>query len=198
MHLLQELSVETFTEAFEAQNDPTDFNTYLAQAFSKDKLIQEMTDPHTSFHFVSIGNELVGYFKTNVLDAQNELREREGMELERIYVKSSYQGKGIGLKMLSFVEALALEDGKAYLWLGVWEHNTNAIRFYERHGYIKFDTHPYYIGNDENYDDKTWRAQYLEVNNSVCAKQKTLVGPRCARYSCRKSHIERQSQYCKW
>lgn len=149
---LQELSITTFTEAFEAQNDPTDFNTYIAQAFAKERLQEELNNPNTSFYFVIMENALVGYFKTNVLDAQNELQEPDGMELERIYVKSSYQGKGIGLKMLSSVEALALEDGKTYLWLGVWEHNTNAIRFYERHGYIKFDTHPYHIGEDEQTD----------------------------------------------
>jgi ribosomal protein S18 acetylase RimI-like enzyme len=37
---------------------------------------------------------------------------------------------------------------KRYLWLGVWEHNRGAIRFYERHGFVKFGEHPYYVGND--------------------------------------------------
>ncbi len=28
----------------------------------------------------------------------------------------------------------------------------------------------YYSGNDLSYDDKTWRAQYLDADNSVSAK----------------------------
>ncbi len=43
-----------------------------------------------------------------------------------------------------------------------------------------------YSGNDLSYDDKTWRAQYLDANNSVSAKNNL---PRCARFSCRRSHI---------
>ena len=149
---LQELSVETFAEAFEKQNDPEDFKTYLTKAFSKEQLLSEVGNPDTFFYFVTRGDELVGYLKVNVFGAQSELRETEGMELERIYVKSKFQGQGMGSKMLSFVESLALEKDKTYLWLGVWEHNPNAIRFYERNGYVKFGTHPYYIGNDKQVD----------------------------------------------
>ncbi len=48
----------------------------------------------------------------------------------------------------------------------------------------------YYSGNDLSYDDKTRRAQYLDADNSVSATkilfQRVL---RCARFSCRRSHM---------
>ncbi len=47
----------------------------------------------------------------------------------------------------------------------------------------------YYSGNDLSYDDKTWRAQYLDADNSVSAKKIFRRVPRCARFSCRRSHI---------
>jgi len=149
---LQELSISTFTQAFEKQNDPNDFNAYLNIAFSKAQLLSELENQNSHFYFAFMGNTLVGYLKTNVFDAQNELRESTGMELERIYVTSSFQGQGIGIQMLSFVESLALNGDKTYIWLGVWEHNPNAIRFYQRFGYVKFGRHPYYIGNDKQTD----------------------------------------------
>lgn len=149
---LQGLSITTFAQAFENQNDPKDFQAYLTKAFSKERLLLELNDSNTSFYFVTHRGTVVGYFKTNILETQSELREPEGMELERIYVNSLFQGKGIGLRILSFVESLAQQEGKTYLWLGVWEHNPKAIRFYERYGYTKFDTHPYYIGKDEQTD----------------------------------------------
>ncbi len=34
----------------------------------------------------------------------------------------------------------------------------------------------YYSGNDLSYDDKTWRAQYLDANNSVSATKKIAKG----------------------
>ena len=149
---LQKHSIATFTEAFKAQNNPKDFQAYLAKAFSEAQLLSELENENTSFHFVEKQGEWVGYLKTNVLEAQGELREPEGMELERIYVKPPLQGQGIGLKMISFAESLAIKQGKTYLWLGVWEHNAKAIRFYERHGYKKFDTHSFYMGNDKQTD----------------------------------------------
>lgn len=152
LELLQKLSITTFAKAFEKQNNREDFQTYLARAFSGAQLLSELNDSNTSFYFVDWQGETIGYFKTNVFEAQSELKEPIGMELERIYVKSSFQGKGIGLKIMSFVESLAKKKGKTYLWLGVWENNPNAIRFYQRHGYIKFGTHSFYIGNDKQTD----------------------------------------------
>ncbi|MEO0572020.1 MAG: GNAT family N-acetyltransferase [Bacteroidota bacterium] len=149
---LQELSTTTFAKAFEHQNNSKDFKAYVTKAFSEVQLLAELKNPHTSFYFADRQGKSVGYFKTNVFEAQSELQEPVGMELERIYVRSINQGKGIGLKILSFVESLAQKDGKSYLWLGVWEHNRKAIRFYERHGYIKFNTHPFFIGNDKQTD----------------------------------------------
>lgn len=74
------------------------------------------------------------------------------MELERIYVLSPYQGQGVGAKALNFVLQLAKRTNKTYVWLGVWEKNEAAIRFYEKWGFKKIGTHPYDIGNDRQTD----------------------------------------------
>ena len=74
------------------------------------------------------------------------------MELERIYVKSEFQRNKIGLFMLNNIKRIATSKNKSYLWLGVWEKNGKAIRFYEKNGFIKFGKHPYYIGTDKQMD----------------------------------------------
>jgi ribosomal protein S18 acetylase RimI-like enzyme len=33
---------------------------------------------------------------------------------------------------------IAKEKDRAYIWLGVWEKNDKAIRFYERFGFKRF------------------------------------------------------------
>ncbi len=35
-----------------------------------------------------------------------------------------------------------------WLWLGVWEKNEPAILFYEKQGFVPFDTHGFMLGND--------------------------------------------------
>ena len=51
---------------------------------------------------------------------------------------------------------MALEIAKSksfkYVWLGVWEQNLRAIRFYEKNGFKVFDKHIFKLGDDEQTD----------------------------------------------
>ena len=149
---LRQISLTTFCEAFEADNNPEDFQDYIVNAFSEAQLSSELTNPDTRFFFLRHEGALAGYCKLNSNQAQTEMREPEGMEVERIYVLGSWQGRGLGAWMLERIQELARSEGKQYLWLGVWEYNPGAIRFYERLGFVIFDKHPYYIGSDRQMD----------------------------------------------
>ena len=152
LEVLQSVSLETFTEAFAAQNDPEDFAAYLREAFSPEALRRELEDPETRFFLLYYKDQLAGYAKINSGKAQTELQDPLSLEVERIYVREPFQGKGLGSWMLQKFQSLAGEEGKKYLWLGVWEENKAAIRFYERHGFVTFGRHPYYIGSDRQMD----------------------------------------------
>ncbi len=146
------ISRETFEAAFKEANDPTDFQNYMDFAFDRDKLLSELENEKSKFYFIKEKEELVGYFKVNEGEAQTDVKDFDSFELERIYVVESHQGRKIGATMLQNVLELAKKEGKQYVWLGVWEENTAAIRFYQRFGFKKFDTHPYYIGKDRQTD----------------------------------------------
>ncbi len=146
------ISRETFTDAFAAQNNPEDFEHYLNSALTKEKIACELDHPHTSFYFVKNSKETVGYFKINDAKAQTDIRDNMSFELERIYVLTKHQGHGIGEWTIKKVIHLAQEAKKEYIWLGVWEENIRAIRFYENKGFVKFGRHPYYIGKDKQMD----------------------------------------------
>ena len=149
---LVEISRQTFVDAFERDNDPTDFKNYIEKAFAKETLFNELSNPDTFFYFVTSGDNIVAYVKLNIGDAQSDIKLEDSMELERIYVLVPYQGLGIGEQIVSKVKDLAVEKHKTMLWLGVWEHNKRGIQFYQRQGFQKFGTHPYFIGTDEQTD----------------------------------------------
>ena len=149
---LQSLSSTTFSESFAAQNNPGDFDNYMREAFSTAKLKAELNHPHSRFFFLRLSGQIAGYTKINTGTAQTELQEPGGMEIERIYVTKSFQGRGLGSWMLGEIQALAESEGRDYIWLGVWEENKDAIRFYLRHGFVTFGRHPYYIGSDRQMD----------------------------------------------
>ena len=149
---LVEISRETFINAFEKDNNPEDFKNYISSAFEKTVIAKQLSNRNSFFYFVFNNEQLVGYFKLNTADAQTDITLEDSIELERIYVLKEYQGQQIGAKILQEAINLATQQNKKYMWLGVWENNLEAIRFYEKHLFTKFDTHPYYIGKDKQTD----------------------------------------------
>ncbi len=60
-----------------------------------------------------------------------------------------YQGLGLGKKLFEFALDMATEKGFTYAWLGVWEHNLKAQRFYKNYGFEKFSEHAFYVAEDK-------------------------------------------------
>ena len=149
---LLSLSRKTFYDAFEHQNNKDDFEAYTSVAFTSQKLLTELENPHSQFYFAIIGNEKVGYIKLNYSSAQTELQDDTAVEVERVYVLASQQGKKIGNQLLDFAIDKARTENKHYIWLGVWEHNQAAQRFYERNGFKAFGSHQFLVGKDKQTD----------------------------------------------
>lgn len=146
------ISKKTFIDAFEKDNKPEDFKSYIAVAFEENNIEAQLKNPNSSFYFVYEDAILAGYFKLNMNRAQTDLKLSNSIELERIYVVQEFQGKQIGSRILEEVKQIASNQNKSIIWLGVWQKNEDAVRFYERHGFVKFGTHPYYIGKDKQTD----------------------------------------------
>ena len=152
LEVLINLGRRTFIEAFEKDNKPEDFKIYLDSAFREETLYKELQDINSAYYFIYMGSSLVGYIKLNENEAQSDINDINSIELERIYVLAEFQGHGIGEWVLRQVISIAKVKNRSYVWLGVWEHNPKAIKFYQRLGFYKFGTHPYFIGNDEQTD----------------------------------------------
>lgn len=149
---LQTLAATTFEHAFAAYNTPEDMQQYMAEAFSTQRIKAELSHPEMVYYFARVGEVLAGYIKLNEFSAQTDLKDPESLELERIYVTADFQNQGIGKYLLEKSIELAREGGKKFLWLGVWDQNHGAIRFYQRHGFTKFATHDFYLGKDRQTD----------------------------------------------
>ncbi len=152
LHELKDISRKTFSDAFGAENNPQDLEAYLNTAFGEENLRMELLNPLSEFYFVKLEGETAGYFKINLGDAQTDLQEEDAMELERIYVTQKFQNQKIGQRMLDEVIEMAIQRKMRYLWLGVWEKNTAATKFYLRNNFEFDGTHPYMVGSDKQTD----------------------------------------------
>lgn len=149
---LQEVSRKTFEETFAATNTAEDLQLYLNTAFATKQLTSELENPESFFFLALLNDQVTGYLKLNMGQAQTELKEPDGLEVERIYVLNAFQGKGIGQQLFATALAFAEARKSKYLWLGVWEHNVKAIRFYEQLGFVPFGQHVFVLGNDPQTD----------------------------------------------
>jgi len=149
---LVSLSRETFYETFAPSNSEENMQQYLENNLTEDKLGSEMSNSNSVFYIAFEGETAIGYLKLNEGEAQTELQNEDSLEIERIYVKSEYHGKKVGQMLYDKAVEAAREKNKSSLWLGVWEENPKAIRFYEKNGFTAFGKHIFRMGTDEQTD----------------------------------------------
>ncbi|WP_090739205.1 GNAT family N-acetyltransferase [Paenibacillus sp. Mc5Re-14] len=152
LQTLQEISIETFNDTFKEQNSPENMRAYLERAFNSKQLEKELSNVSSEFFFVYFNEELAGFLKVNINDAQSEKMGDESLEVERIYIKNKFQKHGLGKYLLNKAMEIALGHNKKKVWLGVWEKNENAIAFYKKMGFVQTGAHSFYMGDEEQID----------------------------------------------
>lgn len=149
---LQKISIQTFRETFEDVNTEENMKKYLTEKLSLSQLKSELENPNSEFFFAENENKILGYLKLNFKNAQTEKVDKNHLEIERIYVLKEFFHLKIG--QILFDKALEIGRKKKleFVWLGVWEENHRAIRFYEKNGFKVFGKHDFLLGEDVQTD----------------------------------------------
>ncbi|TWR26583.1 GNAT family N-acetyltransferase [Mucilaginibacter achroorhodeus] len=150
--LLLNIRQQTFFDAFASKNDPAHMQAYAKEAFTIANTIAELSNPESEIYFALADNEVAGYLKLNFNNAQTEQQGNDALELERIYVLEKFQGQKVGKYLMDYAINKAMETGKKFIWLGVWEHNEKALAFYQSKGFVVFGSHPFKLGADNQLD----------------------------------------------
>jgi ribosomal protein S18 acetylase RimI-like enzyme len=145
---LLHLARAAFLQAFTAGNKPENVQAYLDEAFTLEQFGKELENPASTFFVAEKEGEFIGYTKVNQVPAQTDVHDPDSLEIARLYVLEDHLGSGIGKKLLDTAIDFAKQNQKKYLWLGVWEMNARAIRFYEKNGLRIFGSHPFPFGDE--------------------------------------------------
>ncbi|MBT4155683.1 MAG: GNAT family N-acetyltransferase [Candidatus Marinimicrobia bacterium] len=149
---LKGIGKRTFTETFSSDNSEENITEYLDNGFSTEKLKTELIDKNAEFYFAELKGRVIGYLKVNSGQSQTEIKDKNYLEIERIYVLKEYHGKKVGQLLYEKAIKIAKSKNAEYVWLGVWEKNPRAIKFYEKNGFVAFDKHIFKLGNDKQTD----------------------------------------------
>ncbi len=145
--LIADLSRETFYDTFASENTEADMKLFLDEQFGKEMLMEELKGEGNHFFLAYESNTVAGYVFLKERSPA-ALASINAVEISRIYVRSSFIGKGIGKQLMETAISFAISKKLACIWLGVWENNLRAIRFYESFGFVKFGEQDFLLGRD--------------------------------------------------
>lgn len=151
-NLIASLSRQTFYDTFHSQNTEEDMQLFLEENFNSHTVRLEINDPENTFLIAENGGVPVGYAKLSEKTGMPKMVGKKAMEICRIYALKDHIGQGVGSSLMHKCIEIAKEKEKQVIWLGVWEHNERAIKFYESKGFTKFGEHEFILGNDAQND----------------------------------------------
>ena len=150
---LSELAERTFRDAFSTLNTAENMDLHCASSFSP--AIQAAEIAHPEIHTVVAGlhGRLVAFAQVHLRPEPPDcLSVAPSVELRRIYVDRELHGSGLARDLMAYVLQTATKHGAKAVWLGVWERNPRAIRFYQRLGFSEVGDHVFAVGTDPQRD----------------------------------------------
>lgn len=131
------LGVTTFYEAYFEQDDSSDLADYVLESFGRAQIEKELNDINSTFYIAELDGRAVGYAKLRENSKADCLKDENAVELHRIYILERVKGKGVGGALMNRCLEAARAKGFPTIWLGVWEKNSAAQKFYEKIGFLK-------------------------------------------------------------
>jgi ribosomal protein S18 acetylase RimI-like enzyme len=149
-----QLARQTFWDAFHAhpKNAPQDTAAYMAEAFSIERITEQLSDPDNIFLIAEINNEPAGYARLVRDSTEDGITAEDPIELNRLYVHQKFLGKGAGPALMDKCFEVGKENGHDVMWLGVWEYNPRAQAFYTKYGFRFVGQHVFQFGSDPQTD----------------------------------------------
>ena len=155
---LSVMAKQTFYDTFTGTCTEDDMKEFLEYYYNEASLQKEMTEG-IDYFFAELNGCPVGYlsFREEVPEFA-EIKGSHALELKRFYVLKDFHGRGIAQGMMDFYLAHASDNKYTLAFLGVWEFNFRAQRFYSKYGFeISGHRHDFPIGSTPQTDIYLWK-----------------------------------------
>lgn len=156
------MSKETFFDTFTGTCTEKDMQVFLEQYYNEAQLTKDIAEEQIDFFFAEVNGVPAGYLSFR--DEQPDFAETKGstaLELKRFYVSKEFHGKGLAHAMMDFFIDHAVAQAYNVVFLGVWEFNFRAQKFYQKHGFkLTEHWHPFPIESTPQTD--VYMIRYLD------------------------------------
>jgi ribosomal protein S18 acetylase RimI-like enzyme len=134
---LQLICVLAITKHYEAyfELDPSqDLADYCIRFFNLEAVRKELENPNLTYLIAEFEGNAVGFAELREGKKVKCMENKNAIEIQRIYVIEPMKGKGIGKALIEKCCEIGREKGYASIWLGVWDKNVEAQKFYRKIG----------------------------------------------------------------
>ncbi|NWF90576.1 MAG: GNAT family N-acetyltransferase [Ignavibacteriaceae bacterium] len=120
-----------------------DLLLHLENYYSESKLNELFDNPAVIGILAEFSSKPIGWMK--LFDDQLTSR----FYISSLYVLPSYQGFGMGKRLLQKAEEIAAKLGYTKVWLGVMNDNVKALEWYKKNGFNFTEQEPFKMGQTE-------------------------------------------------
>jgi diamine N-acetyltransferase len=149
---MREVAISSYTDTFAIHNTPENMAAFFVDTYDLKKMQAEFQEPGSRLFLAFEGDSQVGFVRLRTSNEVESLIGKNTIELQRLYVLTSAQGKSVGRLLMEASMAYAQQKKYEWIWLGVWEKNFRAQRFYKNWGFEKFSEHTFWMGDDPQVD----------------------------------------------
>jgi ribosomal protein S18 acetylase RimI-like enzyme len=150
---LAAFAARVFMETFGDENSPDDLRDHVESTYGVAQQSEEIRDANTATWLVEHDDgTLIGYAQLCRKRVPPCVTGANPIEIYRFYVARAAQGTGVAQALMSTAFSQAREWGADVVWLGVWEHNPRAMRFYRKFGFSDVGSIDFFVGPDRQTD----------------------------------------------
>jgi ribosomal protein S18 acetylase RimI-like enzyme len=147
--ILAALGTTTCYEAYFELDPSADLADYCARVYSVENVRSEFEDVNSTYLIAEVNERAVGFAKLRENNVVECMAGKHAIELHRIYLLERMKGSGIGRQLVERCCQIGREKGYDSLWLGVWEQNIAAQKFYQRLGLTNVGTTNFSDGKND-------------------------------------------------
>jgi ribosomal protein S18 acetylase RimI-like enzyme len=149
---MREVAIQSYSDTFSESNTPENLEAFFKEAYSLEKMRKEYDEPGSMLYLACEGSRVAGFLRLRTTQEVEKELGLNTIELQRLYIHKDFQNQKVGKMLMQKAIDYAVEKKFEWIWLGVWERNFNAQRFYNKWGFEKFGEHVFQMGDDPQID----------------------------------------------